>query len=201
MEEFEKLSKVLDFHSEVTAVLSQKKNLYNFFANYKKMLLPDNNYIDIDFLIKVLEGKKKLISLDKVSTTKEVFDNVTVSTTKLQKYCWDHKVLQQYVPDCPANKEYLVKLMSYLDKPTLDQLNEIGLIQQSCANNRLDKPGEALKLKVCEEFANILLGYPAILKQVLFKINPLENFNHKFVLKFEDFEPEKREKFSESDND
>ena len=136
------------------------------------MLLPESHYIDLDYLMKIIEGKKKLISLERVRSAGYNHKKIIVNKDKLQNYCWDHPVLKHYVPDHPVDKEYLIKLLSVLDKPTLDQLNEISIKRLADSNITQNRSKEGIR--VCSEFAPILLGYPVTSKPVTFKISPGE---------------------------
>lgn len=206
MEELNEISRVLDFHSEITAVLSQKKTLYQFFASFKKMLVPDSHNIDLDFLIKVVEGKKKLLPMEEVNKIEYNYDNIIINNNKLNKYCWEHDVLKHYCPDSPVDKAYIIKLMSVLDRHTLDQLNEISLKRIATNKNTQLKSKDGMSIKVSAEFANILLSYPVTYRPIVFKIHPNDKLLNRTTFKEEDDEDEeepvtKKRRFIDSDED
>ena len=205
MEEFNELTRSLDFHSELTAVLSQKRSLYQFFSNFKKMFLPDPYCTDLLFLLHVVEGKKKLLSLEKITHTRGSLKDITINNNKLHEHCLHHPVLKDYVPDSPVNKEFMISLMSVLDTKTLDQLYEINNKRNESKNKNKGKESEIIK--ICPEFANILFSYPVIYKPAIFKIYPIGKISKKVNVKDEEKEvndvldPEKRKRISEGEDE
>jgi hypothetical protein len=139
-------------------MLSQKKYLYDFFSSYKKLLLPETQCADLKFLLEVVEGKKKLLTQACINSLNIDFENISVQMKKLQKYCQANEKMKQYLPDNPANKDYLLKLLSVLDRETLDKLVEISNIRKNIGKFNRE---EAL-VRVSSEYAKLILAFPII---------------------------------------
>lgn len=149
-------------------ILSNKKNLYEFFTQHVKRYLPEYHSIDLNYLIQLISGEKKTITLDEANSL-EIDDWINISKHKLQQHCLNSPVLRFYVHDGPINRDYLLKIIGVLDKETFRKLKDL-----SHAKNRTKGSTSEFEMMItiCGEFGKILLMLPLTDKPTTYSIKP-----------------------------
>lgn len=155
------INKVYEICQEFSRYLTKKTILYQFFSSDQKLFLPDIYSIDIKFLVDVLAGDKKVITKEQAESVK-VAQNLGVSRENLYSYCKEHSVIRDYIPsDKPTDRDYLVKMIGFFDKDKYDKLlDESTAKKEKQYKDRIFNEQESIK--VCGEFAKILLMLPVL---------------------------------------
>mgnify|MGYP000137748353 CR=1 FL=1 len=144
---------VYECSQELAGILGNKNCLYDFFSNNQKLFLPDYQSIELPFLVQVLAGEKKLLTLEQANQI-HFEDNLCISRDRIQQYCLETPKLRKYVPEIAVNRDYLMKLIAVLDRETLEALSEV-----SAAKSKSQNSGSSY-LKIVPEYAEILLRLP-----------------------------------------
>ncbi|CAG9311866.1 unnamed protein product [Blepharisma stoltei] len=153
---------------ELARILSNKKNLYEFFEDHMKRYLPDYSLIDLNYLIQLLSGEKKTISQAESDLIK-IEENILVSSNKLHQHCLNNPKLKFYVPEGPTNRDYVIKILAALDRDTFNKLKEVSAAKVRAKGLLRRKD---LMITICGEFAKILLKLPITDRTTSFTIKP-----------------------------
>jgi hypothetical protein len=70
---------------------------------------------------------------NKLATDKSMIEDfeipvsLGVNKEQLAKYCFNHKILQEYIPDTTSvNREFLIKLIAAHERATIEKLTDIS---------------------------------------------------------------------------
>ena len=160
---------VMNNLDDIAALLGHKACLYDFFSEHLGKLLPDRSSCDVKFLLQLLTNEKRAIEKANVEGL-DLPENLGVTREQLQRYVMQHDTMKFFVPDVlPCNREFLIRLIAFHDRATLNKLIEIS------GKSRFDLASNAkgpARLLVRKEYGKIMLGMPMFTSKGQYNIKP-----------------------------
>lgn len=138
--------------------LKCKADLYSYFLQGRRALMPGLQACDSEFLLQLLAGDKLLLTKPETLPSRESVENCSLSRKKLVKLCSVHPVISNYLPENSSKvpAEHLCCLIYALDPE---------LYASQVKGQSISKPVVHYKKHKCRsirrEFAQILLKMQA----------------------------------------